>query len=90
MRIRFSMLQPVSNKTDFPGLERDMLAFWERHRTFQRGKDLFELSFVADLILPIDRRSVSPHWDAANDGRIRGLLPGGRSRDNPRRETIAG
>jgi len=31
------MFQPVSNKTDFPQMERDMLAFWEAHDTFKKS-----------------------------------------------------
>lgn len=31
------MFQPVSNKTDFPRMERDILAFWERHGTFKKS-----------------------------------------------------
>jgi len=29
------MFQSVSNKTDFPGMERDILAFWEKENTFK-------------------------------------------------------
>ena len=31
------MFQPVSNKTDFPQMETDMLAFWEAHDTFKKS-----------------------------------------------------
>ncbi len=31
------MFQPVSNKTDFPGMEKSILEFWERHNTFQKS-----------------------------------------------------
>jgi len=31
------MFQPVSNKTDFPQMELDMLAFWEAHDTFKKS-----------------------------------------------------
>ena len=31
------MFQNVSNKTNFPGLEQDILAFWARHDTFRRS-----------------------------------------------------
>ncbi|MBR4170296.1 MAG: isoleucine--tRNA ligase [Kiritimatiellae bacterium] len=30
------MFHPVSNKTDFPAMERDMLAFWESDKTFEK------------------------------------------------------
>ncbi|MBQ7189873.1 MAG: isoleucine--tRNA ligase [Kiritimatiellae bacterium] len=30
------MFHPVSNKTDFPAIERDMLAFWESDQTFEK------------------------------------------------------
>ncbi|MCL1920528.1 MAG: isoleucine--tRNA ligase [Kiritimatiellaeota bacterium] len=33
------MFQAVSNKTDFPQMERDVLAFWDAHGTFQRSLD---------------------------------------------------
>ncbi len=31
------MYQPVSNKTDFPAMERDILEFWKTNNTFQRS-----------------------------------------------------
>ncbi|MBP5320608.1 MAG: isoleucine--tRNA ligase, partial [Kiritimatiellae bacterium] len=31
------MFEPVSNKTDFPKMERDVLAFWEADGTFQKS-----------------------------------------------------
>jgi isoleucyl-tRNA synthetase len=31
------MYQPVSSKVDFPAMERDVLAFWERHGTFEKS-----------------------------------------------------
>ncbi len=31
------MFQPVSNKTDFPQMEMDMLAFWAAHETFKKS-----------------------------------------------------
>ena len=31
------MFQPVSNKTDFPQMERDVLAFWDAHGTFKKS-----------------------------------------------------
>jgi len=31
------MFQPVSNKSDFPAMERDTLAFWEAHDTFKKS-----------------------------------------------------
>jgi isoleucyl-tRNA synthetase len=31
------MFQPVSNKTDFPQMETDMLAFWAAHETFKKS-----------------------------------------------------
>jgi len=31
------MLKPVSNKIDFPGLERGILQFWAEHQTFRRS-----------------------------------------------------
>jgi len=31
------MYQPVSNKTDFPNMEREVLAFWETHGTFKKS-----------------------------------------------------
>jgi isoleucyl-tRNA synthetase len=31
------MFQPVSNKTDFPAMERETLAFWEAHDTFKKS-----------------------------------------------------
>jgi isoleucyl-tRNA synthetase len=31
------MFQPVSNKTDFPQMETDMLAFWDTHDTFKKS-----------------------------------------------------
>ena len=31
------MFQPVSNKTDFPQMELDMLAFWDKHDTFKKS-----------------------------------------------------
>ena len=31
------MFQSVSNKTDFPQMERDMLAFWAEHDTFKKS-----------------------------------------------------
>ena len=31
------MFQPVSNKTDFPNMEREVLAFWEAHETFKKS-----------------------------------------------------
>jgi isoleucyl-tRNA synthetase len=31
------MFQPVSNKTDFPQMELDMLAFWDAHDTFKKS-----------------------------------------------------
>ena len=34
------MLQPVSNKIDFPGLEREILRFWKDHQTFRQSLEL--------------------------------------------------
>ena len=31
------MFTPVSNKIDFPALERDITAFWEADQTFQKS-----------------------------------------------------
>jgi isoleucyl-tRNA synthetase len=31
------MFQPVSNKSDFPNMERELLAFWEKHDTFKKS-----------------------------------------------------
>ena len=31
------MFQPVSNKSDFPGMEREVLAFWEKNDTFKKS-----------------------------------------------------
>ncbi|MDD4016844.1 MAG: isoleucine--tRNA ligase [Kiritimatiellae bacterium] len=31
------MFQPVSNKSDFPGMEREILAFWEKNDTFKKS-----------------------------------------------------
>jgi len=31
------MFQPVSNKSDFPAMERDMLSFWEANGTFKKS-----------------------------------------------------
>jgi isoleucyl-tRNA synthetase len=31
------MFQPVSNKSDFPNMERETLAFWEKHDTFKKS-----------------------------------------------------
>jgi len=31
------MFQPVSNKTDFPNMEHDVLAFWKAHDTFKKS-----------------------------------------------------
>jgi len=31
------MFQPVSNKSDFPQMERDVLAFWDAHDTFRKS-----------------------------------------------------
>ena len=31
------MFQPVSNKSDFPQMERDILAFWDAHDTFKKS-----------------------------------------------------
>ncbi len=34
------MFQPVSNKTDFPGMEREVLAAWEKDDTFKKSLEL--------------------------------------------------
>jgi isoleucyl-tRNA synthetase len=34
------MLEPVSNKVNFPELETDILKFWERHDTFKKSLEL--------------------------------------------------
>lgn len=34
------MYDPVSNKPDFPGIERDILSFWEKHKIFKQSLDL--------------------------------------------------
>ncbi|MBQ6924454.1 MAG: class I tRNA ligase family protein, partial [Kiritimatiellae bacterium] len=31
------MYNPVSNKTDFPAMEKDILAFWEADDTFKKS-----------------------------------------------------
>jgi len=33
------MYQPVSNKTDFPAMEHDVLGFWEKNDTFKKSLD---------------------------------------------------
>ena len=33
------MYNPVSNKTDFPAMEKDILAFWEADDTFKKSLD---------------------------------------------------
>ncbi len=33
------MFQPVSNKIDFPSAEREVLDFWQRHKTFEKSLD---------------------------------------------------
>ena len=33
------MYKPVSNKTDFPSMEAEILAFWKEHKTFQKSLD---------------------------------------------------
>jgi len=34
------MFQPVSNKIDFPAMERDVLAFWDRNDTFAKSLEI--------------------------------------------------
>ncbi|HNX36181.1 MAG TPA: isoleucine--tRNA ligase [Kiritimatiellia bacterium] len=69
------MFQPVSNKSDFPNMEREILAFWEAHGTFkksvERNKDKRDYVFYDGPPFATGL----PHYGHLLAGTIKDIVP---------------
>ncbi|MDR2850325.1 MAG: isoleucine--tRNA ligase [Verrucomicrobiota bacterium] len=69
------MFQPVSNKSDFPAMEREVLAFWEEHDTFKKSvaRNLGKRDYVFYDGPPF--ATGLPHYGHLLAGTIKDIVP---------------
>lgn len=69
------MLDPVSNKVNFPELEADILKFWERHDTFKKSLDLRRNSSEFVFYDGPPFATGLPHYGHLLAGTIKDIVP---------------
>ncbi|NLL83438.1 MAG: isoleucine--tRNA ligase [Lentisphaerae bacterium] len=69
------MYKPVSNRPDFPALERDILAFWDEHNTFKKSVD--QNSASSDYVFYDGPPFATglPHYGHLLAGTIKDIVP---------------